>query len=76
MYDIRPMKVRIRDDMKVPRGLEATCYTRGRKKKKFTKTKKLHLGNFTQRAKVIEFLIDVQFQINLLVAIFFRENYV
>ena len=32
--DIRPMKVRIRDDMKVPRGLEATCYTRGRKKKR------------------------------------------
>ena len=37
------------NNLKVPYFLP-TVYTRGRKKKKFTKTKKLHLGNFTQRA--------------------------
>ena len=56
------MKVRIRDDMKVPRALKQhAIHTRSKKKKKFTKTKKLHLGNFTLRTKVLDFLIDAQF---------------
>ena len=67
------MKVRIRDDMKVPRALKQHATHEVEKKKKFMKTKKLHLGNFTQRS--LKFPIDVQCQINGVVTIFIRMKY-